>query len=109
MCTAVARLPRADVTWLAVGSHGVAAIGLLAACAATGVLSTLPTLVEAPWVSAAQVLSSALMFPLFFCLQVGGPAPPSQIGTVGAGIGVLLGAGALGERYPGAEAGGAPG
>lgn len=93
--------PHADVTWLAVGSHGVAAIGLLAVCAATGALSTLPTLAQVPWVSAAQVLSSALMFPLFFRLQqVGGPVLLSQIGTVGAGVGVLLGAGVLGERYP---------
>lgn len=31
---------------------------------------------------------------------LGGPVLLSQIGTVGAGVGVAVGAGLLGERYP---------
>ena len=93
--------PRADATWLAVGSHGVAAVLLLAACAVTGAFVDLPTLMALPGVSALQVLAAVLMFPLFFRLQhVGGPVLLSQIGTVAAGVGVLIGAGLLGERYP---------
>lgn len=93
--------PRADATWLAVGSHGVAAALLLGACAVTGAFSGLPALARVPWTSAAQVAAAVLMFPLFFRLQaLGGPVLLSQIGTVGAGVGVLVGAGLLGERYP---------
>ena len=41
------------------------------------------------------------MFALFFRLQhAGGPVLLSQIGTVSAGVGVLIGAGLMGERYP---------
>ena len=93
--------PRADGTWLAVGSHGVAALLLLALCALTGAWRGLPALAGVPWLAAAQVAAAVLMFPLFFRLQaLGGPVLLSQIGTVGAGIGVAVGAGLLGERYP---------
>ena len=93
--------PRADSTWLAVGSHGVAALLLLALCALTGAWRGLPALAGVPWLAAAQVAAAVLMFPLFFRLQaLGGPVLLSQIGTVGAGIGVAVGAGLLGERYP---------
>ena len=93
--------PRADATWLAVGSHGVAAALLLAACAATGAFDGLPALRALPGISALQVAAAVLMFPLFFRLQqLGGPVLLSQIGTVAAGVGVLIGAGLLGERYP---------
>lgn len=93
--------PQADTTWLAVGSHGAAAILLLAACAAWGLLPAFATLARVPVASVVQVLAAVLMFPLFFRLQaVGGPVLLSQIGTVAAGVGVLVGAGLLGERYP---------
>ena len=92
---------RADATWLAVGSHGVAALLLLALCALTGAWRGLPALAGVPWLAAAQVAAAVLMFPLFFRLQaLGGPVLLSQIGTVGAGVGVAVGAGLLGERYP---------
>lgn len=92
--------PRADGTWLAVGSHGVAALLLLALCALTGAWRGLPALAGVPWLAAAQVAAAVLMFPLFFRLQaLGGPVLLSQIGTVGAGVGVAVGAGLLGERY----------
>ena len=93
--------PRADGTWLAVGSHGVAALLLLALCALTGAWRGLPALAGVPWLAAAQVAAAVLMFPLFFRLQaLGGPVLLSQIGTVGAGVDVAVGAGLLGERYP---------
>lgn len=93
--------PRADGTWLAVGSHGVAALLLLALCALTGAWRGLPALAGVPWLAAAQVAAAVLIFPLFFRLQaLGGPVLLSQIGTVGAGVGVAVGAGLLGERYP---------
>ena len=93
--------PRADATWLAVGSHGVAALLLLALCALTGAWRGLPALAGVPWLAAAQVAAAVLMFPLFFRLQaLGGPVLLSQLGTVGAGVGVAVGAGLLGERYP---------
>ena len=93
--------PRADATWLAVGSHGVAALLLLALCALTGAWRGLPALAGVPWLAAAQVAAAVLMFPLFFRLQaLGGAVVMSQIGTVGAGVGVAVGAGLLGERYP---------
>ena len=93
--------PRADGTWLAVGSHGVAALLLLALCALTGAWRGLPALAGVPWLAAAQVAAAVLMFPLFFRLQaLGGPVLLSQIGTVGAGVGVAVGTGLLGERYP---------
>ena len=93
--------PRADPTWLAVGSHGVAAALLLAAGAVTGAFSGLPALAALPGISALQVAAAVAMFPLFFRLQhAGGPVLLSQIGTVSAGVGVLIGAGLMGERYP---------
>ena len=93
--------PQANTTWLAVGSHGVAALLLLLACAVLGLLPAFGTLACVPVASAVQVAAGLLMFPLFFRLQVvGGPVLLSQIGTVAAGVGVLVGAGLLGERYP---------
>ena len=92
--------PRADPIGLSVGSHGVAALLLLAACAATGAIASLPLLATMAAAATTQVLAAALMFPLFFRLQaVGGPVLLSQIGTVAAGVGVLAGAALLGERY----------
>ncbi|HRL37662.1 MAG TPA: hypothetical protein PLH50_12620 [Ottowia beijingensis] len=83
------------------GSHGVAAALLLAAGAVTGAFSGLPALAALPGISALQVAAAVAMFPLFFRLQhAGGPVLLSQIGTVSAGVGVLIGAGLMGERYP---------
>ena len=45
--------PRADGTWLAVGSHGVAALLLLALCALTGAWRGLPALAGVLWLAAA--------------------------------------------------------
>lgn len=93
--------PGADETWLSVGSHAVAALLLLAACALTGAFDGLPLLARMPWTVTIQAVVSVLTFPLFFRLQaVGGPVLLSQIGTVAAGVGVAIGAGLLGERYP---------
>ena len=47
-----------------------------------------------------------LIFPLFFRLQaLGGPVLLSQIGTVGAGVGVAVGAGAAGRALSAAGVG----
>jgi len=87
-----------DVAWLAAGSHIVAAALLGAACAAAG--ASPATLLAAPWLSAGQALTAAVMILLFFRLQViAGPVTVSQVGTVAAGVGILIGALAFGERY----------
>jgi drug/metabolite transporter (DMT)-like permease len=47
------------------------------------------------------MVASAGMFALYFRLQqVGGPVFLSQIGYVGAAVGLVSGALLLGERYP---------
>jgi drug/metabolite transporter (DMT)-like permease len=85
---------------LAVGSNAVAAILLLAAAWATGTLGAAATLTTVPGIALLQVAASAAMFALFFQLQVvGGPVTLSQIGTVGAAVGVVAGTFGLGERY----------
>jgi len=85
---------------LAVGSNAVAAILLIALAAATGVLSGAAELLNVPGIALLQVVASAAMFTLFFQLQVvGGPVTLSQIGTVGAAVGVIAGTLGLGERY----------
>ena len=58
------------------------------------------TLALAPMTAVAQAIASAGMFALFFRLQaVGGPVYLSQIGYVGAAIGLLSGLLFLGESY----------
>jgi drug/metabolite transporter (DMT)-like permease len=53
-----------------------------------------------PFLVAAQVAASALMFFFFFRLQsVGGPVYLSQIGYVGAAVGLISGVLFLGESY----------
>lgn len=92
--------PQADVTWLSVGSHGVAALLLVAACLLTDMRDALAALARVPGAVAVQVLAAVCMFPLFFRLQaVGGPVLLSQIGTVAAAVGVAVGAGMMRERY----------
>lgn len=91
----------ADGLWLAVGSNAAAAVMLLALALATSDMSAAARMLQLPWVVAAQVLAASLMFLLFFRLQqVAGPVTLSQIGTVAAAVGVGIGAGVLGERYP---------
>ena len=57
-------------------------------------------LANVPWLVVAQVAASACMFALYFRLQaVGGPVYLSQIGYVGAAVGLISGTIVLGERY----------
>jgi len=85
---------------LAVGSNAVAAILLIAVASATGALGGVAALGSVPGIALLQVVASAAMFTLFFQLQVvGGPVTLSQIGTVGAAVGVIAGTLGLGERY----------
>jgi len=85
---------------LAVGSNAVAAILLIACAALTGTLGGVAVLPTVPGLALLQVAASAGMFALFFQLQlVGGPVTLSQIGTVGAAVGVIAGTAGLGERY----------
>jgi drug/metabolite transporter (DMT)-like permease len=89
-------------TELAVGSHVAAAAMLLAGILALQGGGTLPLLGEVPWVVAAQAVSAAVMFPVYFRLQaVGGPVYLSQIGYVAAAVGLFSGTLFLGEHYQG--------
>lgn len=90
----------ANLLWLAVGSNAISAACLIALSAVTGDAQTAPLLLAAPGLAVAQIVASALMFALFFRLQaVGGPVTLSQIGTVAAAVGVIIGTAGLGERY----------
>jgi drug/metabolite transporter (DMT)-like permease len=85
---------------LAVGSNLAAGLILLAGIALLPGLSSIGTLADVPLVTVAQIASSALMFAVFFRLQiVGGPVYLSQIGYVAAAIGLFSGTFFLGERY----------
>ena len=85
---------------LAAGSHLAAAAMLLLVMLVTGQAGSLATLADTPLLSTAQVAASAGMFAFFFRLQaVGGPVYLSQIGYVGAAVGLLSGTAFLGERY----------
>ena len=87
-------------TELAAGSHLAAATLLLAGLVATGDVAAFPILLDVPVLVAAQVAAAAAMFAVFFRLQaVGGPVYLSQIGYVGAAVGLLAGVTFLGERY----------
>jgi drug/metabolite transporter (DMT)-like permease len=89
----------ADPVELAVGSHFASALMLMAAMLFQGQVSFAP-LASVPFIAIAQVIASAAMFAFYFRLQaVGGPVYLSQIGYVGAGIGLLSGTMLLGERY----------
>jgi drug/metabolite transporter (DMT)-like permease len=86
---------------LAVGSNAVAAVLLVGLAWATGGLADLAKLQLVPGLATVQVVATAAMLALFFQLQlVGGPVTLSQIGTVSAAVGVLIGTIGLGERYP---------
>jgi drug/metabolite transporter (DMT)-like permease len=90
----------ANLLWLAVGSNALSALCLIALSIITGDIATAPLLLAIPGLVVAQVAASALMFALFFRLQaVGGPVTLSQIGTVAAAVGVMIGTFGFGERY----------
>ena len=56
---------------------------------------------KTPWLPLVQLVSSTLMFTMFFRLQqVGGPTYLSQIGYVAAAVGLFAGVTLLGEVYP---------
>jgi len=90
----------ANLLWLAVGSNAISAACLIVLSVITGDAQTAPLLLAVPGLVVAQIAASALMFALFFRLQaVGGPVTLSQIGTVAAAVGVIIGTVSLGERY----------
>ena len=77
-----------------------AVLPLLLLAWAVGGLSLAP-LAAIPAVVAGQLTASTIMYLTFFRLQaVGGPTYLSQIGYVAAAVGVGVGVGFLGERYP---------
>jgi drug/metabolite transporter (DMT)-like permease len=90
----------AGPTELAAASHLAAAVLLFGGLVATGEAGALARIGDVPLLALAQVLSASAMFAVFFRLQaVGGPVYLSQIGYVGAAVGLLIGVGFLGERY----------
>lgn len=90
----------ATPTELAAGSHVAAAAMLLVALVVAGDAGGLVRLADVPGLALAQVAASAAMFACFFRLQVaGGPVYLSQIGYVGAVVGLLGGIVFLGEHY----------
>ncbi len=57
--------------------------------------------VNVPWLPVVQLISSTLMFTMFFRLQqIGGPTYLSQIGYVAAAVSLVAGIAFLGESYP---------
>jgi drug/metabolite transporter (DMT)-like permease len=73
---------------------------LLALAWAWGGLDLAP-LARIPWLVAAQLLASTVLYLMLFRLQaVGGPTYLSQIGYVAAAAAAVIGVGFLGERYP---------
>ena len=57
--------------------------------------------VNVPWLPIVQLISSTLMFTMFFRLQqIGGPTYLSQIGYVAAAVSLAAGVAFLGESYP---------
>lgn len=94
--------PGAEPTWLSIGTQ-VAAAAMLAlmVLAGGGGAAGVATLGGIGWVVLAQVAAGCCFVVLYFRLQeVGGPVTLSQIGVVGAGVAVAIGAAAFGERYP---------
>jgi drug/metabolite transporter (DMT)-like permease len=85
---------------LATGSNAVAAFCLIGAALLFDGALPFAMLSLNPVLVAAQVALAALMFALFFRLQVaGGPVYLSQIGYVAAATSLLVGVSMLGERY----------
>lgn len=85
---------------LAAGSHLASAVILFAVLVIMGDLPGIISLADVPLLSVLQVLAAATMFAFFFRLQaVGGPVYLSQIGYVGAAVGLFSGMLFLGETY----------
>ena len=85
---------------LAVGSHLAAAAMLLVGLLFLEGIGTFGHLSGMPLLVLAQIASASAMFVFFFRLQaVGGPVYLSQIGYVGAAVGLISGTLVLGERY----------
>lgn len=85
---------------LAAGSHLASAVILFVVLVIMGDLSGIISLADVPLLSVLQVLAAATMFAFFFRLQaVGGPVYLSQIGYVGAAVGLFSGMLFLGETY----------
>ena len=85
---------------LAVGSHLAAAAMLLVGLLFLEGIGTFGHLSSMPQLVLAQIASASAMFVFFFRLQaVGGPVYLSQIGYVGAAVGLISGTLVLGERY----------
>lgn len=85
---------------LAAGSHLAAAAMLLTGLIFTGNAGAFVLLPGIPLLVLAQVAAASAMFAFFFRLQaVGGPVYLSQIGYVGAAVGLISGMLFLGERY----------
>lgn len=92
--------PGAGTIELAVGSHLASAAMMAVGMAVFGGWGAAVELSGIPWAAALQVAASSAMFAFFFRLQVvGGPVYLSQIGYVGAAVGLLAGVVFLGERY----------
>ncbi len=85
---------------LAAGSHLASALIALVLIVALGQFDAFALLGDMPALTLAQMASSAAMFAFFFRLQlVGGPVYLSQMGYVGAAVGLAAGTIFLGERY----------
>jgi len=92
--------PQASGLWLAVGTNAFAALVLISATLVLDGTRGFAALAAAPGIVVVQVTVSTMMFALFFRLQaIGGPVTLSQIGTVAAAVGVVIGTLVLGERY----------
>lgn len=90
----------ADPIELAAGSHLASALMLLGAVLVVDGPMAVAALAQVPLLSAVQAAAAAGMFAFYFRLQaVGGPIYLSQIGYVGAFIGLASGALFLGESY----------
>ena len=85
---------------LAVGSHLAAAAMLFAGIIGFEGVGAFGQLASIPLLVVAQMASASAMFAFFFRLQaVGGPVYLSQIGYVGAAVGLIAGVLYFGERY----------
>jgi drug/metabolite transporter (DMT)-like permease len=93
---------------LAMGSNAAAAVFLILAALVFDGGLPFAALATAPGLVVAQIAIAALMFALFFRLQVaGGPVYLSQIGYVAAATALIIGTFFLGENYGIATWGGA--
>lgn len=85
---------------LAMGSNAVAALCLIIAALVFDGTLPFASLIGSPILVLGQVAIAALMFALFFRLQVaGGPVYLSQIGYVAAATSLFIGTFVLGEQY----------